>query len=422
MLVRVMPGFRARFASLIAEAARDRRGTVAYVLALAMVPLCGVIGLGVDYGRASRYMSKINRVADAAALSGARFATDKGGLYDGSSELQAQAKTVTEGFFTAALVKIGVDMSVTPTATVTEKNGAWTVKVDYAGAMTPSFARLFGITSLPVNGTATATISPGFPVLDIAMCVDSTGSMQPTLDTVKTNALNFYDNINVALKAKGMQPFPLVRVRMIYFKDYGGFGSAAATYGATGIGDPDPMNPSAFFALPDQASNFSAFVNPQVAYGGGDTPESGLECVNTAIDSPWLKVGETPAGFAMPVTDVYPIIVVWTDAPSHLPAYADSLAHPLYPNASTMPRDFAGLLAKWNDASKIDQAHKQIVFFGDPDISAPDNYGSYSSGWTTVKTWPKFTVGGSLLDANASMVDLLASGIANSGKTLRLSQ
>ncbi len=386
-----------------------------------MIPLCGFIGLALDFGRAHRYKSRIAAVADGAALTAARFATDKASLH-GSSEVMALAKTVGEQFFSSALTRLGSDLSVVPSVSVTQANGAWAVTVDYSGGVSSSFARLLGIDKLPVSGTAKSTMSPGFPVLDIAMCVDSTGSMQPTLDTVKTNALNFYDNLNAAIKAKGMQPFPLVRVRMIYFKDYGGFGSAAATYGATGIGDPDPMTASSFFSLPDQSSNFSSFVSPQVAFGGGDTPESGLECLNTAIDSPWLKVGEVPSGFSMPVTDVYPIVVIWTDAPTHMPAYADSMSHAAYPPASVMPRDFAGLLAKWNNAAKIDQAHKQIVFFGDPDVSAPDNYGSYANGWTTVKTWPKFSVGGGLIDANASMVDLLATGIASSGNTLRLSQ
>ena len=44
---------------------------------------------------------------------------------------------------------------------------------------------------------------------------DGAGS---TLDAVKTNAMNFYNDLNTQLTAKGMTAFPLVRVRMIYFK------------------------------------------------------------------------------------------------------------------------------------------------------------------------------------------------------------
>lgn len=408
-------------AGSLSRLSSNARGSAAVVVALSLIPLCGLVGLVVDYGRTMRYKSAIDRVADAATLTAAKYANDKG-ISASIETVSAAAKAAGENFFKAAVTRISSDLALTATVNVTNSNGVWTAKLDYTGTVSSSFARLFGIARMPIANSTSASMSPGFPVLDIAMCVDSTGSMQPTLDTVKTNALNFYDNINAELAKKGMAPFPIVRVRMIYFKDYGGFGTNASSYGASSMGDPDPMSASNFFSLPSEASNFSSFVSPQVATGGGDTPESGLECLNTAIDSPWMKVGQVPSGFTQPVTDVYPIIVIWTDAPSHLPAYPDSLTHPLYPPTTTMPRDFAGLAAKWNDAAKIDQTHKQIVFFGDPNITAPDNYNSYASGWTTVETWPKFTVGGSLLDANTSMVELLATGIANGTKALRLTQ
>lgn len=86
-----------------------------------------------------------------------------------------------------------------------------------------------------------------------------------------------------------------------------------------------------------------------------------------------------------------------------------------------MPRNFAQLLAKWNNPSVIDQVNKQILFFGDPDITSADQ-GGYESGWQTVKTWPAFTVGGTLTEANASMLTFLADGIARKAKHLRITE
>lgn len=405
--------------------ALDRRASISIVSALMIIPLAGFVAAAIDYGRAVRFKTRIAAAADAAALAATKLAADLGQSAAGrsQSEIVLQAQDLGTKFFLAEVTRLGGGTSATPAVTVSNTNGSWTTEIAYSGQIPTPFAKLVGKASVPISGTAKTTMDPGLPVLDIAMCVDSTGSMQPTLDAVKTNAMNFYNDLNTQLTAKGMTAFPLVRVRMIYFKDYGGFGTAtAAMYGTGDVGDPDPMYASDFFSLPDQSGNFNAFASPQTAYGGGDTPESGLECLNTAIESVWIKPGEVPSGFTQPVTDVYPIIVIWTDAPSHPPSYPDSLAHPDYPGAATMPRDFAGLRAKWDDATKIDQTHKQILFFGDPDVSVADNYGGYDSGWTTVKTWPGFTVGGTLTEANTSMVQALATGIAAGSHGLRVSQ
>ena len=86
-----------------------------------------------------------------------------------------------------------------------------------------------------------------------------------------------------------------------------------------------------------------------------------------------------------------------------------------------MPRSSADLRAKWNSAAWIDQAHKQLLFFGDPDVTSSDQNG-VESGWADVKTWPKFSVGGTLTEANASMIEFLADGIEKTTKSLRLTQ
>lgn len=51
---------------------RDRRGGVAIVLALALVPLVGVAGTAVDYGRSINLRLELQKVADTAALMAAQ--------------------------------------------------------------------------------------------------------------------------------------------------------------------------------------------------------------------------------------------------------------------------------------------------------------------------------------------------------------
>jgi Flp pilus assembly protein TadG len=47
---------------------RDARGNVAMMFGLLVVPLVFTVGMGIDYGAASRLSSKLHAAADAASL------------------------------------------------------------------------------------------------------------------------------------------------------------------------------------------------------------------------------------------------------------------------------------------------------------------------------------------------------------------
>ena len=125
--------------------------------------------------------------------------------------------------------------------------------------------------------------------VDIVFCIDVTGSMNPIIDAVKANALGFYDDVQTNLTAKGKNVAQL-RVRVVAFRDFVADGDAA-------------LEESPFFTLPADRGSFSDFVNGLVAQGGGDAPESGLEAVALAINSPWTTTGDRRRQ----------VIVVWTD-------------------------------------------------------------------------------------------------------------
>ncbi|MGI8681449.1 MAG: vWA domain-containing protein [Mycobacteriales bacterium] len=157
--------------------------------------------------------------------------------------------------------------------------------------------------------------------VDIVFCIDVTGSMTPILDKVKANALRFYDDVQSNLTDKGKNVDEL-RVRVIAFRDFGADGAAA-------------LHGSPFFALPASRANFSDFVDGLVAEGGGDAPESGLEAVALAINSPWTTTGDRRRQ----------VVVVWTDQP----------AQPLDPSvlpgdlSSRVPGDFSALTDLWEN-------------------------------------------------------------------------
>jgi hypothetical protein len=199
--------------------------------------------------------------------------------------------------------------------------------------------------------------------VDIVFCIDVTGSMTPIIDQVKANALRFYDDVQSNLTTKGKNVDQL-RVRVIGFRDFVADGAAA-------------LDESPFFTLPDERADFSAFVNGLVAEGGGDAPESGLEAVALAIDSPWTTTGDRRRQ----------VIVVWTDQP----------AQPLNPSvlppdiASRVSPDFSALTDAWEDEQgRMGSSSKRLILF------APDGPGwsDISGVWENVVHHPSQAGGG----------------------------
>jgi hypothetical protein len=199
--------------------------------------------------------------------------------------------------------------------------------------------------------------------VDIVFCIDVTGSMTPILDAVKANALRFYDDVQHNLTAKGKNVDEL-RVRVIAFRDFVADGEAA-------------LQESPFFRLPAEQAGFSDFVNGLIAQGGGDAPESGLEAVAVAVNSPWTNRGDRRRQ----------VVVVWTDQP----------AHPLDPTTipaelrGRVPADFSALTDLWEDAQgPLGSSSKRLILF------APDGPGwsDISGVWENVVHHPSQAGGG----------------------------
>ena len=199
--------------------------------------------------------------------------------------------------------------------------------------------------------------------VDIVFCIDVTGSMNPIIDAVKANALGFYDDVQANLIEKGKNVEQL-RVRVIAYRDFVADGDAA-------------LEESAFFPLPAERAGFSEFVNGLIAQGGGDAPESGLEAVALAINSPWTSTGDRRRQ----------VIVVWTDQP----------AQPLDPSvlpadlSSRVPADFSALTDLWEDEQGLmGSSSKRLILF------APDGPGwsDISAVWENVVHHPSQAGGG----------------------------
>ncbi len=216
--------------------------------------------------------------------------------------------------------------------------------------------------------------------VDIVFCIDVTGSMTPILDTVKTNALRFYDDVQKNLTEKGKNVDQL-RVRVVAFRDFVADGGAA-------------MQESPFYELPSEQAQFSDFVNGLIAQGGGDAPESGLEAVSLAINSPWTASGDRRRQ----------VIVVWTDTPAQ-PLGAAPLPAEL---AGRIPANFSDLTDLWeNEQGVMGSSSKRLILF------APDGPGwsDVSGVWENVVHHPS-QAGGGLSDVDyGTIIDSIGNSV-----------
>ena len=381
-----------------------------------------LLGLSIDYSNALRVRSALQTDADSAVLAAAS-------LLGGSD---GQAIAVAEKYFDTALSARGLAEEKV-TRTISRDSGSGDYQADVHYAVKTRFAGFAGINNFNVSVLASAAPADGTRVLDIAMCIDATGSMQPVLDAVTANAMAMFTQLNSEFASRNLPEFDAVRARPIFFRDFGGnarwysvarggrvdkfpHGFVPRPAGdARNLGDDVPMRAAGdFYNLIDKSADLHTFVMTEVESGGGDYTESGLECLNEAMNSRWTHVGDrvkTATGNKS-ATDVFSVIAIWTDQNAQVPSFGPSLQNPNYPPVSEMPRNYAGLTAKWNDGNVIPQANKLLAMF--VPNAAP------TSGWDPVMAWDRYMHAGTLTDGTSQMVDRLAdvvaTVIATSGK------
>lgn len=412
----------------------DRRGAVAIIFALLLVVVCGAAAIALDFGRALSIKTKLQSGLDAAVLAGASVIGSDG------QKLELANRYVDETIKKHKLENFVIGRSVAPSAAPVGGTAASLDKgltATVAVRINTYFGGMIGYKTLDVAIKSEAAKLKNARVLDLAMCIDATGSMQPTIDAVKNNALSFYTSLNQEFERRGVEKFSAVRIRPIFFRDFGGnYRYNVATGGpvdkyprgwvnrpagdARNYGDDVPLRAGPdFFNMVNQSSNLSSFVTPETESGGGDDPESGLECLNEAMNSKWLRNGDdvlTSDGMQK-AEEVFSVIAIWTDQDAQPPSFPRALQNPSYPPADKMPRDYAGLAAKWRSESAIPQKNKLFTMF------MP--HATPITRWQPVMAWDRFKRAGSLTEGTSRMVNAIVDAVmevARPGGVSRLSQ
>ena len=189
----------------------------------------------------------------------------------------------------------------------------------------------------------------GFSTLvDIVFVIDGTGSMQNLLDEAKARALSMHEDIIRGVKGKNRR-IARMRIKALVFRDI--------------YVDSNAFEESEFFTLPDESSEFRAFIEGIRATGGGDEPESSLEALCMAMR---MKFQENQQG-----QKARHIIVLLTDASAHRLDDPQRAVDKMYPK--DMPTDLTGVETLWETMNF--KAKRMVIF-------APNLY-----PWAQVGSW-----------------------------------
>lgn len=143
---------------------QDRRGGVAPMFALAIVPVFGLVGAAVDYSRANSVRTGMQSAIDATSLAMAKLAP---------TLTQAQLQQQTTAYFNAMFNHPEAkNLVITPTYTTA---GGSQLVISVSGSVDTSFMKIMGYSSLNIGSTS--TVKWGNVRLRVALVLDNTGSM-----------------------------------------------------------------------------------------------------------------------------------------------------------------------------------------------------------------------------------------------------
>jgi len=143
---------------------KDRRGGVAPMFAIAVIPVFGLVGAAVDYTRASSLRAGMQSAIDATALAMAKLAPTLT-----AAQLQQQTTAYFNAMFNHPEAK---NLVITPTYTTA---GGSQLVVSVSSSMDTSFMRIMGFSSINVGSSS--TVKWGNSRLRVALVLDNTGSM-----------------------------------------------------------------------------------------------------------------------------------------------------------------------------------------------------------------------------------------------------
>lgn len=142
---------------------RERKGNVAVITALALVPLIGMAGAAVDYSRSVTSRDSLQAATDAAALAAAQYVSSMS-----ETDFDAKARAALEAVF-----------KPTPGTTITSFEAtrtSRTVVVEATADVPAAFMKVAGRQNVTVKAVSEAVRGSANNV-EVVLALDNTGSM-----------------------------------------------------------------------------------------------------------------------------------------------------------------------------------------------------------------------------------------------------
>jgi hypothetical protein len=182
---------RSAISFVVRKVLKDERGQTLPIVALLMTALLGMAGLVTDVGHAYVVRGELQNSANAAALAASGFVYDSGSTSVNTTSMANQFNASSGGDNTVSnlgtvnpLVQTRCVNILMPTGmTCSSTSPANAVVVTNSTTVKTLFMALFGVKTLSVNATATASMQGNAQPWNVAIILDGTASMVSNSDS-----------------------------------------------------------------------------------------------------------------------------------------------------------------------------------------------------------------------------------------------
>jgi uncharacterized membrane protein len=182
---------RSAISFVVRKVLKDERGQILPIVALLMTALLGMAGLVTDVGHAYVVRGEIQNSANAAALAASGFVYDSSSTSVNTTSMANQFNASSGGNNTVSnlgtvntLVQTRCVNLLMPTGmTCSSTSAANAVVVTNSTTVKTLFMALFGVKTLSVNATATASMQGNAQPWNVAIILDGTSSMVSNTDS-----------------------------------------------------------------------------------------------------------------------------------------------------------------------------------------------------------------------------------------------
>jgi Flp pilus assembly protein TadG len=159
-----------RRSGLLRDFGSDRRGVVAIIFGLALVPLLAGVGATVDYTRASAARDRLTMIADKAALEGISHAS-----IETRRKLPDSGKSAIESLFRSEASRVaGVTLNEV-NVVINDTGANRDVTIEYKASVRNHFGTMLNANTTPIRGNSRASVP--FPFIDFYLMLDNSPSM-----------------------------------------------------------------------------------------------------------------------------------------------------------------------------------------------------------------------------------------------------